>query len=289
MDVGQILLGAGIVLVVLYLVGRTQRRSQPTAPATSRRIPAGRQPLTRLEDVVPIPAPAGWLALPAPPSGLDGEPEERAHVEVGDRPYARTTCPSCSVELDPLPKAKKRCPSCRDAIYVRSGPDDRRYLLSVAELESFQERWAVADMERWAQAERRQAAALVEWHGLLSAAGFAVGPQDLDVVGESFYRAALAGIHAALHPTGSGFEVRASAMLKREPDNAYDQNAIGVYIHGAKVGHLDRYDAEDYQPLLKRSGGSMWVQAVVMGGRMTPAGEIGPIGVKLDDIPAAAL
>jgi hypothetical protein len=49
-------------------------------------------------------------------------------------------------------------------------------------------------------------------------------------------------------------EVRASAMLRREPDNQYDRNAIGVYIHGAEVGHLDRYDAEDYQALLKRRG-----------------------------------
>jgi hypothetical protein len=96
---------------------------------------------------------------------------------------------------------------------------------------------------------------------------------------------ALAGIYAALHGAGDNFEVRAAAMLRREPDNQYDRNAIGVYIHGLKVGHLDRYDAEDYQRLLKRGGGELWVQAIVMGGRMTPAGEVGPIGVKLDDIP----
>ena len=105
------------------------------------------------------------------------------------------------------------------------------------------------------------------------------------MVDESYYHPGLAGIHAALHGAGDGFEVRASAMLKREPDNQWDRNAIGVYIHGVKVGHLDRHDAEEYQRLLKRRAGTMWVQAVVMGGRTTPAGEVGPIGVKLDDIP----
>ena len=205
---------------------------------------------------------------------------------MADRLYARTTCPSCSVELDPLPKAKKRCPSCRNDIFVRSGPDNRRHLLSAAELETFQEGWVVADAERWEKARQYQVEALEEWHELLRTAGFAVGLQDLDVVGESYYHAALAGIHAALHGSGDGFEVRASAMLRREPDNPYDRGAIGVYIHGAKVGHLDRCDAEDYQALLKRRGGEIWVQAVVMGGRTTPGGALGPIGVRLDDIPA---
>ena len=76
-------------------------------------------------------------------------------------------------------------------------------------------------------------------------------------------------------------------MLRREPENPHDRNAIGVYVHGTKVGHLDRYDAEDYQPLLKRRGGAIWVQAVLMGGRLTPAGDVGPIGVKLEDIPSS--
>jgi hypothetical protein len=145
---------------------------------------------------------------------------------------------------------------------------------------------AAFEQGRWAEARRRQSAALDVWHQLLENAGFAVGPEDLDVVGESYYHASLAGIRAALHQPGTGYETRAVAQLRREPDNRWDRNAIGVYIHGVKVGHLDRYDAEDYQSLLKRHGGTMWVQAVLMGGRATPAGEAGPIGVKLDDIPS---
>jgi ssDNA-binding Zn-finger/Zn-ribbon topoisomerase 1 len=285
MDLGQILIGALLVLAIIYVVGRRSRASTASVSRPTPRPRSGRQPLTRLEDVVPIPAPVGWPALPPEPAGLDGEPEARPRVELADRPYDRTTCPTCSAELDPLPKAKKRCPACSSELYVRSGPDDRRYLLTATEVTTFQDRWAADTTARYEGARVAQAAALTEWHARLRGAGLEVGRQDLDVVGESFHHAALAGIRAALHDTSPGFEVRVVALLRREPENKYDRNAIAVYVHGAQVGHLDRYDAEEYQPLLKRAGGELWVQAVLMGGRMTPVGEVGPIGVKLDDIP----
>jgi hypothetical protein len=285
MDLGQILIGALLVLAILYVAGRRFQASTASLSRPSSRPRSGRQALTRLEDVVPVPAPQGWPTLPPEPTGLDGQPEARPRVELADRPYDRTTCPTCSAELDPLPKAKKRCPACSSEIYVRSGPDDRRYLLTVAEASAFQDRWTADSSARYEEARVAQAAALTEWHARLRGAGLAVGPQDLDVVGESFYHAALAGIRAALNDTSSGFEIRVVALLRREPENKYDRNAIAVYVHGAQVGHLDRYDAEEYQPLLKRAGGELWVQAVLMGGRTTPSGEIGPIGVKLDDIP----
>jgi ssDNA-binding Zn-finger/Zn-ribbon topoisomerase 1 len=241
MDLGQILIGALLVLAILYVVGRRSRASTASVfRPTSRPPRSGRQPLTRLEDVVPIPAPEGWPTLPPEPAGLDGEPEARPRVELADRPYDRTTCPTCSAELDPLPKAKKRCPACSSEVYVRSGPDDRRYLLTAAEASTFQERWTAGLSARYEEARVTQAAALTEWHARLRGAGLAVGPQDLDVVGESFYHAALAGIRAALHDTNAGFEVRVVALIRREPENKYDRNAIAVYVHGAQVGHLDR-------------------------------------------------
>jgi hypothetical protein len=200
-DPVQLLIGMLMAIGVLYAMGRIPKRNGAAAPARRERRP-GRQPLTRLEDVVPVPHPDRWLALPDPSAGLDGELDESAKVGAADRPYARTTCPSCGVELDPLPKAKKRCTGCPVDIFVRSGPDGIRYLLAAGELEAFQERWATQQQERWTQARRRQDAALEVWHRLLGNAGFAVGPQDLDVVGESFYHVSLAGIHAALHQAG---------------------------------------------------------------------------------------
>jgi len=286
MDFGQILLGAVLVLLAVRALGRFN--SRPSATIEQTRPPrqrSGRQLLTRLDDVVPLPAPPGWPSLPPEPPGMNGAPEERSRVEPADRPYARTTCPTCNVELDPRPKAKKRCPGCSSEIFVRSGPDDRRYLLTATDLETFPQRWEADASRKYEEARARQASALEEWHRRLREAGLAVGWSDLDVVGESFYHQALAGIRAALHERSSGFEVRAVGLLRREPDNPYDENAIGVYVHGQKVGHLDRYDAEEYQPLLRRRGDRMWVQVVLMGGRMTPVGEVGPIGVKIDDMP----
>jgi hypothetical protein len=58
------------------------------------------------------------------------------------RPYNRTDCPSCGVALNPLPKSKKRCPSCGQPIYVRSGPDEVRYLLAEGDLAALDARWA---------------------------------------------------------------------------------------------------------------------------------------------------
>jgi hypothetical protein len=287
MDPGQILLGAGLVLVVLYVLGR--RKPSSASPGGQVRGRNGARParpsLTRLDEVVPIPAPLGWPVLPEEPPGLDGEPEERTRVALADRPYTRTTCPSCEVALEPLPKAKRRCSGCGNEIFVRSGPDGRRYLLTELELETFQEQWAADASQRYVEAAARQKVALGEWHERLRGVGLAVGGRDLDVVGESYYHAALAGIRAGLNASPHRFELRAAAALVREPDNAYDKNSIAVFIHGVQVGHLDRYDAEEYQGILKRRGDRMWVQAVVMGGRPTPFGEVGPIGVKLDDIP----
>jgi hypothetical protein len=58
-----------------------------------------------------------------------------------DRPYNRTDCPHCGVVFDPLPKAKKKCPACGLAVYVRSSPDDIRYLLREADLDAMEVRW----------------------------------------------------------------------------------------------------------------------------------------------------
>ncbi len=286
MDLGQILLGALAVAIIWFVFSRRPRSGAVQTEQPGRRVDRSPGPLTRLEDVVPLPAPPGWPALPVQPPGLDGQLEESGRLPVADRPYARTTCPHCEGELAPLPKAKKRCPACGKAIYVKTGPDDRRYLLRDDELAGLEARWTDVTSARVDQARALQRAALEIWHDRLQAARFAVGWEDLDVVGESHYHAALAGIRDALRSDDPGAELRAAAVLRREPENAYDRNAIGVYIHGAKVGHLDRYDAEEYQPLLRRRG-DLWVQAILVGGRMTPVGEVGPIGVKLDDIPAA--
>lgn len=65
-----------------------------------------------------------------------------AVVPVGEREYASTACPNCQTKLDPLPKSKASCRSCGRPVYVRSGPDNRRYLLCEEDLPMMEMAWA---------------------------------------------------------------------------------------------------------------------------------------------------
>jgi hypothetical protein len=86
------------------------------------------------------------------------------------------------------------------------------------------------------------------------------------VVGESFYKPALERTAAMAVPGTPPLPVGDwvadsvverepdlpwfQAVLVREPDNAYDSNAIAVYSPAGKIGHLSREDAEEYQDVL---------------------------------------
>jgi hypothetical protein len=69
--------------------------------------------------------------------------------------YDRTDCPHCAARFDPLPRAKKRCPACGQTVWVRSGPDGRRYILREADLSAHEARWE-AHNEREEEAEAAQ-------------------------------------------------------------------------------------------------------------------------------------
>jgi hypothetical protein len=66
--------------------------------------------------------------------------------------YNRTDCPYCRAPFDPLPRAKKRCSACGQTVWVRSGPDGRRYILREADLAAHEARWE-AHFAREAKAE----------------------------------------------------------------------------------------------------------------------------------------
>ena len=44
------------------------------------------------------------------------------------------------------------------------------------------------------------------------------------------------------------------ALLKLEPDNPHDRNAVGVYLEGRKVGHLSCEMARDFRQAIVRDG-----------------------------------
>jgi hypothetical protein len=140
------------------------------------------------------------------------------------------------------------------------------------------------------QVERQTAYEAAEgtWRRRLAEAGFLVGDSFLDVVGESHRHRELLGLMLMLRTSPDQYEIQTTAELVPEPTNRHDPNAVKVIIHGVHVGYLEAWQAEEWQPLLRRMATARrraFVYAVIIGGRPQPDGMIGPIGVQLNDVP----
>lgn len=104
------------------------------------------------------------------------------------------------------------------------------------------------------------------------------GDYATDVVGESFYKEALADI------LGQKREVNAIAVLVPY-SNAKDANAVRIEIKGRIVGHLSRDEAPEFRKLLAKKHKALATsscKALIGGGATKPDGSKGPIGVRLD-------
>jgi hypothetical protein len=75
--------------------------------------------------------------------------------------------------------------------------------------------------------------------------------QEIDVVGERFYRAAMERI-VGTPPRKMAVIQPAPVILKREPENSVDPQAVAVTIQGEVVGHLSAEDAAHFAPELDR-------------------------------------
>ena len=75
--------------------------------------------------------------------------------------------------------------------------------------------------------------------------------QQIDVVGERFYRAAMERI-VGTPPLNMAVIQPTPVILKREPTNAHDPLAVAVVIQGEIVGHLSADDAAHFAPELDR-------------------------------------
>lgn len=108
------------------------------------------------------------------------------------------------------------------------------------------------------------------------------GDDDLEVVGESAYQAALWAICGG----SGGDRVRHQivAVLVPEPTNPYDANAISVQVDGHVVGYLPRDIAAQYLPallgLMNLAGGHVALDGVIVGGGYYENGP-GRLGVWL--------
>lgn len=113
------------------------------------------------------------------------------------------------------------------------------------------------------------------------------GLHDLEVVGESFYQDALWRIVGGRRTERVRIEIQ--AVLLAETNNAYDPNAISIWVNGLKVGHLSRDDAAAYRPglltLNGRHGMPIGLAGVVVGGGIRDDGP-GMLGVWLWHDPA---
>jgi hypothetical protein len=75
--------------------------------------------------------------------------------------------------------------------------------------------------------------------------------QEIDVVGERFYRAAMERI-VGTPPLNMAVIQPTPVILKREPENAADAMAVSVMIQDEVVGHLSAEDAAHFAPELDR-------------------------------------
>jgi len=109
------------------------------------------------------------------------------------------------------------------------------------------------------------------------------------VVGESRRQTALRNLSAGRRERYE--QVHFTVVLRAEPDNEYDPNAIAVHIQsgGAMVGYLAREDAEAYQQVflaLAECRKSAVCRARLIGGTATKPS----FGVMIDlDAPATLL
>jgi len=113
------------------------------------------------------------------------------------------------------------------------------------------------------------------------------GHDDLEVVGELSYQAALWQLSGGA--VGDKIRCDTVAVLVPEPSNPHDPNAIAVHIDGYLVGYLSRGVAQEYLPglrhLMSRLGGYVALRAVIVGGGYYADGP-GRLGVWLEHDPA---
>ena len=215
---------------------------------------------------------------PARPSELKPPalPPLASHDPAGahKRTYASRVCPSCGAEIGQLSPATEACKDCGEPIVVRSGEDGQWHLMRQADIAAFEAQQEQARRESYKQDE----AALLE-------AGFLIGDQQVDVVGEDEYQDALERLAGGR--SKSGVIKPVIALLSREPDHPHDKNAVRVDVDGETVGYIEKWNAKDIQPLLLRletAGRPAWVRGSIVGGWEDNYGD-SMFRVRLDSLP----
>lgn len=110
------------------------------------------------------------------------------------------------------------------------------------------------------------------------------GVQPLEVRGESYRQDALARVVGG--KTQDGHATPVVAVLRPEPTNPYDTNAIAVLINGTKVGYVNKDDAAQLHrsvaDLEIRTGRPVALNGTIVGGWDHGNGDEGHFGVWLE-------
>ena len=105
----------------------------------------------------------------------------------------------------------------------------------------------------------------------------------LDVVGEQSYQDNILAASRGRDQDGP-FKKQHVALLRLEPDNRYDRNAVCVWIEGRRVGYLSREDAVRYGPVFRWAAvrdHSIACEAFLTGGWDRGRSDQGSAGVVL--------
>jgi hypothetical protein len=87
---------------------------------------------------------------------------------------------------------------------------------------------------------------------------------EFDVVGESHYQAEIERLVGGR--TWDSARMIGLAVLRAEPTNRYDRNAVRVEVAGVLVGHIKRTQAAELSPMILHLGGIVDAVAVITGG-----------------------
>lgn len=94
-----------------------------------------------------------------------------------------------------------------------------------------------------------------------------------NVVREGHYQEALVGLCGKA--CAEGYLIPVEVVLRREPSNPYDPNAIAVFIESVQVGHIAREVAAQIAPAVDRVGCPEWAVCGIIRGGTTRLANLG--------------
>lgn len=113
--------------------------------------------------------------------------------------------------------------------------------------------------------------------------GFLIGDGQFGfhVVGTSNHQAMLKKLNHGPHHQSA--HALCHAILRPEPTNPYDRNAVAIYVDEWPIGYLDRPSAKEFNAELARAGcAEAYCEAKIVGGWDRGEGNKGSFGVRLN-------